>query len=363
MWTIERNGSKYLVERVYDPLTGRDRKVSVKITKDTPTGRKEAQKRLLDKLDEQAPKKMRVSDLIELYKKEMEKTIKYSTYRRNCCALDGMMKIIDDVYLDKLTAGYVRMKLLESGKKSITMNEMLKRFKSMLMWGYRNDYLPDRSIPDKLMLFPDKTKHERIQDKYLEKDELQKLVDGISLERWKLLTQFLALSGLRIGEAAGLNNEDVTAEYIIVNKSYSGNFHQLWEPKTASSVREVFIQPELAEVIKKIRVCMMRQRMMFGYEDKGYFISGPDGERFGHAAYAKYLKETVQKVGIEKNVTPHILRHTMTSLFAESGASLEAISRRLGHDSSDITRDVYLHITKTRKTMDNAEIQNIKIFG
>ena len=350
-------------ERVYDPLTGRAKIIEVKISSDTAKGRKEAQKRLLEKLDAQAPKKMRVSDLIDLYKKEMEKTIKYSTYKRNCCSLDAMMKIIDDVYLDKLTAGYIRMKLIDSGKSNVSLNELLKRFKSMLMWGYRNDYLPDRSIPDKLLLFPDKGKHDRIQDKYLEKEELQALIGVMELDRWKLLTQFLSLSGLRIGEAAGLNSEDVTGEYIIVNKSYSENYRTLWDPKTASSVREVFIQPELAEVIKKIRVCMMRQRMLYGYEDPGFFFVGIDGDRIGYAAYKKYLKESARKAGIEKNVTPHVLRHTMTSLFAEAGVSLEVISRRLGHDSSDITRDVYLHVTKTRRTMDNAEIETVSLLS
>ena len=363
MWTQERNGSQYLVERVTDPLTGREKKVSIKITKNTASGIKEAQRRLMEKIDEHKPKPMHISDLLLPYEKEMEKTLRYSTYRRNLCSLNSMIKIIGDPLIDKLTAGYIRQKLIDSGKEIYTLNELIKRFKTFLMWCYQNDYLPDRSLYDKLKKVPDPGRRDRIENKFLEKEELHVLVDAMGLERWKLLTQFLALSGLRIGEAIALNNDDVTSQYISITKSYSENYHLISEPKTRSSIREVFVQPELAEVIKKIRVCMMRQRMIFGYEDKGYFFAGADGGRIGYAAYAKYLKEIAAKVVPDKQVTPHTLRHTMTSLFAESGASLDVISRRLGHDSSDITRDVYFHITKTRKTMDNAEIETIRIFG
>ena len=363
MWETKIKGIPFLQERVSDPVTGKTHIISVKISPDNAKGRKEANRRLLERIDEHKPKPMHVSDLLKPYEKEMEKTLRHSTYRRNLCSLNSMIKIIGDPLIDKLTAGYIRQKLIDSGKEIYTLNELIKRFKTFLMWCYQNDYLPDRSLYDKLKKFPDPGRRDRIENKFLEKEELHVLVDAMGLERWKLLTQFLALSGLRIGEAIALNNDDVTSQYISVTKSYSENYHLISEPKTRSSIREVFVQPELLEVIKKIRVCMMRQRMIFGYEDKGYFFAGADGGRIGYAAYAKYLKETAAKVVPDKQVTPHTLRHTMTSLFAESGASLDVISRRLGHDSSDITRDVYFHITKTRKTMDNAEIETIRIFG
>lgn len=363
MWEVTRHGNQYLEERVYDPLTGRSRVLAVKIPNNSKQARKEAREALLAKLEEQKPKKMRLSDLIELYKQEMKISLRYSTYKRNCCALDSMMNLLDDVYLDALKAGYVREKLINAeGKTNTWRNELLKRFKSMLMWAYRSDFI-GREVPDKLVMFKDQTKKERIADKYLEQSELNDLIGAMSMERWKLLTEFLALSGLRIGEAMALNNDDITSEYITVSKTFSVQYRTLNDPKTVSSYREVYIQPELEEVIKKIRVCMMRQRMKFGYKDEGYFFSGTDGDRIQYAAYAKYLKETAAKVVPDKQVTPHTLRHTMTSLLAENGVPLEVISRRLGHDSSDITKQIYLHITKEQKNRDNAEIRSIYLLG
>jgi integrase len=362
MWEQTRNGSLYLCERVYDPLTGRQKIVTVKISKDTASARKEAQKRLTVKLEEHKPKKMRLSDLIELYEAELIRTVRESTYARNCCSLNTMLKILDDVYIEYLTAGYVRTKLLATGKANNSMNELLKRFKAMLMWGYKNDFI-GREIADKLTLFRDDTKRDRIADKFLEKEELQKLIEAFDIERWALTTEFLALTGLRFGECAGLNVEDVGQEYISVTKSWSENFRTLGDPKTKSSIREIYIQPELAEVIKKIRICMMKQKMMFGYEDKGYFLTGADGDRIGYAAYSKQLAIAAQKAGIEKHVTPHVLRHTMTSLFAEASVPLEVISRRLGHDSSEMTRNIYLHITKTHKEKDNQKVKGVTLLA
>ena len=126
MWEQTRNGSIYLCERSYDPRTGRSKTVSAKISKDTASARKEAVKRLTAKLEEHKPKKMRLSDLIELYEAELVRTVRESTYARNCCSLNTMLKILDDVYIEYLTAGYVRTKLLATGKANNSMNELLK---------------------------------------------------------------------------------------------------------------------------------------------------------------------------------------------------------------------------------------------
>ena len=362
MWELKINGAPYMQERVYDPLTGKPRTISVRITPVNAKGRKEAQKRLLERVEDSKPKALHISDLIEMYEEELEKTVRYSTYKRNVCSINTMVGIIGDPYADNLTAGYIKQKLIKSGKEVVTMNELIKRFKSFLHWAYMNDFM-ERDIYDKLQKFPDPGKKQRIADKFLEKDELHDLLNQMDLERWKLLTEFLALSGLRIGEAVALDTTDIDGDYITVNKSYTENFRSLGPTKTRGSDRRVYIQPELADVIKKIRICMMKQRMQYGYEDPGYFFVGIDGGRIGYAGYNKYLKECAEKVVPNKTVTPHTLRHTMTSLFAEAGVSLEVISRRLGHESSALTREIYFHVTKEQIRLDNVEVKSVKLLG
>jgi integrase len=64
---------------------------------------------------------------------------------------------------------------------------------------------------------------------------------------------------------------------------------------------------------------------------------------------------------LNKHITPHILRHTHTSLLAEEGIPLDTISRRLGHTDSALTLQIYTHITEKRKAKDNAMLSAVKI--
>lgn len=361
MWEQTKSNGTYLCERVKDPLTGRQKILTVKLSGNTAKARKEANRRLLEKMENHKPKRLHLSDLIALYEQEHERSVRQSTFNRDHSTLMTVLSIVDDIYIDQMTAGYIRRKLIESGKENSTLNELIKRLKTFLLWGYRNDYI-GRDVADKLTLFPDKSAREKVEDKFLEKEELQKLCSEMKLERWKLMTEFLALSGLRIGEAVALNNDDVD-NYIHVTKTYNENLSMLGDPKTSSSKRDVFVQPELENVVKQIRICMMKQRMMYGYPDRGFFFTGIDGGRIGYKAYCKYLKQISEQTGINKKIVPHTLRHTMTSLFAEAGVPLDVISRRLGHENSEITRRVYMHITETRKIQDNNTISSVSLLA
>ena len=60
-------------------------------------------------------------------------------------------------------------------------------------------------------------------------------------------------------------------------------------------------------------------------------------------------------------ITTRVLRHTHVSLLAESGVPLETITRRVGHDDSDITKRIYLHVTKRMKSRDNEIISHVSL--
>ena len=181
MWISEINGSKYWQERLTDPLTGKSRIVSCKIQKDTPSGRKAAREKLETRLLSKKPQpksKMKLSQLVKKYEDAMTNDVKNgdlreSTRMRNTTTCNTMLKILGDVYLDKMTAGYVKQKLVESGRDNTGKNELLKRFKTMLNWAYSLDLLPDRAVIDKLGHYAEPSEREKIKDKYLEKDQVE----------------------------------------------------------------------------------------------------------------------------------------------------------------------------------------------
>jgi len=55
------------------------------------------------------------------------------------------------------------------------------------------------------------------------------------------------------------------------------------------------------------------------------------------------VKDIIKKAGIDKDITPHNLRHNFASHFIKSGGSITALSGILGHSSSDITMRIYAH--------------------
>ena len=62
----------------------------------------------------------------------------------------------------------------------------------------------------------------RIEDKYLESDELKELLESMNNPLWHIVTEFLALSGMRIGELVSLDISDVDTKsrLIHITKTY-----------------------------------------------------------------------------------------------------------------------------------------------
>ena len=77
-------------------------------------------------------------------------------------------------------------------------------------------------------------------------------------------------------------------------------------------------------------------------------------------AYYVYLSKKRDLIP-DKTISPHTLRHTHASLLAAAGMSLDAISRRLGHSDSAITKEVYLHVTEKLKKQEEEQLSKVKL--
>lgn len=367
MWVEKQQNGKFkFVERYTDYMTGKQKKVSVTLDKNTAQSRKIAERALQDKMTQFTPvpqKKLTLQDLIEKYRKDQAVTVKPSTYKRNYFACKTLATILgEDTLIERLNAKYVRTALLSTKKEPGTLNEHLARFKALIRWGYHNDLITDISYLDKLEPFKDVPHKEKIQDKFLESSEVHLLLKTMKVPKWKLLTQFLVLSGLRFGEAAALlkNDVDLDERLIHVTKTWDSVNKIVNTPKTLCSIRDVFIQDELVDVCKRIKICMIEERLLNGYEPSNLFFEGNNGKHIDYYAYNKYLQENTL-YALHRAITPHTLRHTHASLLMEQGVNIDIISRRLGHENCAITREIYLHITEKLKEKDNQEIAEIKI--
>lgn len=351
----------YLIEYYTDPNTGVRKRISVKLSSDSEKAKQGAIKRLTDKLERIQDKRIKLSECVALWLKEGERAIKPSTHRKYRITFESIQNIIGDAYMDKITAGYIRQKFIDSGENNRTLNGYLKVFKTFWRWAYRSDFVKSPEVADKLQAFQDTPKRERIQDKYLEPEELKALIDTMTEKRWKLVTEFLALSGLRVGELASLTKADVAGEYIHVAKTYDANNKVVTSAKTYSSKRDVYIQDELKECISRINEYTKWQAEVCGYKSI-LFFPNVDGGYMEYYTYRKYLTENAVKA-INRHVTPHTLRHTHASILFARGMDLQAVSDRLGHSDSKITKEIYLHKLQELKEKENRQLDKIHIVG
>ena len=346
-----------------DPLTNKKKTLSIIMESQSASNYKLAKRQLEERLDDLMINRGNTDTtlrmLYDYYFEEKKRVLKPSTLRRDVTTISKMLSWMDkDIILDNLTVAYIKKTLSEHCEKNVTFNGYLKRFKMMLKWAYMNDYMKDRSVVDKLQYLPD-DKKTRIEDKYLEREELQKLLDAATNKLWNYVIRFLALSGLRIGELMTLKDSDIDDMYIHVNSTYELNVDLESTPKTSGSIRNVYLRKELKSLVREIRAYMREYQFEKGIRSD-YFICWNDGGCIKYDAFRKYLRELSEKV-LGRKITPHALRHTATSLLIADGVPLDVVSRQLGHEDSKITKEIYMHVTQELIKRDNQFLEQAKV--
>lgn len=370
MWSQKlKSGNVCYYERYKDPLTGKAKTATITIK---PSGRKKTDERIAEEALREKIKKnisnimpdsetLTLDELMEKYIIRQRQEYKAQTAASSKMHLSTVKRLLGgDTLVCRLNAPLVREKLWCDDP--VTYNGRLLIFKAMMHWAYKADLVQDVAYLSKLPRRKTAPVRYKNAHKYLEHDEIKKLLDGMTIERWKNLTEFLLLSGLRIGEAIGLNDADVDVRnrVIHVTKTYAVVIRKITNSaKTDTSVRDVYMQDELLSVCKKIKKYEKQRQLQFVYRTK-LFISDDKGHYINYDVFAKYFRENTERI-LGRRLTPHSLRHTHTAMLAEAGIPLEEISKRLGHVDSKITKDVYMHVTEKMKEQSEERIKSVKM--
>ena len=135
--------------------------------------------------------------------------------------------------------------------------------------------------------------------------------------RDKAMLELLYATGIRVTELIELNISDVNLGAGVI-RCHSRN-------------RERFI-PMYPTAVKALGdyITLVRPQMILLPDEQSLFVN-VSGERMSRQGFWKIVKHYQKKAGIEKDITPHTLRHSFAAHLLENGADIHAIQEMLGH--------------------------------
>ena len=352
-------------EAYIDPRTGRRRHVSITLPDRKLTTQRQASDALARRIellttDQDAPARLTVARLVELYLDHQAHTVRPQTVRSNGLRLRAVVSALGpDTLVTALSAPYITRTLMKADDNPTTYNGRLTRLCAVLRWAYRSRYLDRLDYLDGLTRLRDRAPAEARRRRYLEPAELSSLLSGMDSAKWRLVTATLALTGLRVGELIALQRRDVDrrASVIRITKTYSLTLHTVSPmPKTDAGFRDISIQTELARVLDAVESLMAYYDRKAGSRSP-YYLHEMDGSPLHYESYSKYLRENAERI-LGRRVQVHALRHTHTALMAAAGVPLDVLSRRLGHKTPAVTAGVYMHITERLKAADFTAVKD-----
>lgn len=152
--------------------------------------------------------------------------------------------------------------------------------------------------------------------------------------RDRALLEVMYATGARVSEAAGLKVEDVNLDVGYVRCVGKGSRER--------------IVPLGKEARKAVKGYLSETRPLLARPDSpaNLFLSR-HGRPFTRQAIWQIVKRCARDAGIEKEITPHTLRHSFATHLLSRGADLRVVQEMLGH--ADIsTTQVYTHVDKDR---------------
>lgn len=206
--------------------------------------------------------------------------------------------------------------LAASGNANGTINRKLAALSKMLRYAKRKGWL-------KLMPELDRQKESEGRLRWLTWPEQDRLVGAMRVEGQHLyadLTEFLADTGLRVGEALALTLADVERNRVYVAPEHAKSGH----------AREVPQTPRVAALVAKRRA----------------ELGNAPGSIVWPVAVSTYrtiFERARDRAGLGDDVVRHTLRHTCASRLVQGGIDIRRVKEWMGHSSLTVTMR-YAHL-------------------
>ncbi|HEV2826381.1 MAG TPA: tyrosine-type recombinase/integrase [Pyrinomonadaceae bacterium] len=148
------------------------------------------------------------------------------------------------------------------------------------------------------------------------------------------LVDLLFATGMRVGEASSLNLEDFLVDDSVFRVKGKGG------------------RDRLAIVVDEQTLRIQREhinlRCSLTSESRALFLNAAK-HRISTQGIANIISKFRREAGIERHITPHMLRHTVATLLLRNGVDIRVVQEFLGH-ASIATTQRYTHVNKEHLT-------------
>ena len=257
-----------------------------------------------------------------------------SSYLRDIRQLGAYFSSHSDCTFDTATEAdlseYIAS-LKSAGKSIATVSRAIASIKSFYSFLLENEIV---SSNPSSVLVPDKTAQKLPQ--ILTSKEVELLLEQPECVdakgyRDRAMLELLYATGMRVTELIDLNIGDVNLGAGVVRCESRGK--ERFVPMYPAAIKA------LGEYIE-----LVRPQMLALPDEEALFVN-VSGERMSRQGFWKIIKYYQKKANIEKDITPHTLRHSFAAHLLENGADIHAIQEMLGHADISSTQ-VYSHLVK-----------------
>ena len=372
------NGKYKFFERYKDPYTEKLKKVSVTMEKKTPQARNQAAILLQEKINKKLEDKNKnVSDITfkELYdefEENWKNGVRESTIYAANHVKNEIFNQIEGDYLvrniDRRLLQKVIDQLIKDGRSRNYTAKIKFKLNQIMKYALRMNYINSNEmlfveLPRKITTSDDLKKK---RTKYLDQKEFNLFIKTLQkealrdyrLNKYIRIAKVLFLTGMRYGELAALSYKediDFSKKTIHIRHTYDFRLKKRTAPKTAKSDRIITAPQKVLDIIKE----QILENTKNGFDTDSIFINTL-GEPITNARVIIPLKNHGKKLGIDKNITTHMFRHSHISLLAELGIPLTAIMDRVGHSDSKTTLEIYSHVTQKMVSDISSKLDKIK---
>lgn len=263
---------------------------------------------------------------------ENEKKVSLNTlqsYKRDLKQFENYLGTIEGKYNELTNDGikdYIKH-MQEQGKKTSTISRGLAAIRSFYQYETKNKQV--EKDPTEGIQSP---KIEKRVPSVLTSSEVALLLEqpkNVDLKgtRDKAMLEFAYATGMRVTEIISLNVEDINLE-----TGYA----------TCRNGKKERTVPIGEMSLKALKDYMFNARhtMIKDDNEQALFVN-VNGQRLTRQGFWKIIKYYKEQAHIDKDITPHVLRHSFATHLLQNGADLKSIQTMLGH-SDILSTQVYM---------------------